>query len=72
MNAAILETEEGRVMVSKVRAEGDRSVCLEIHRKQIDGLYKVFFMLLTPEEAREVGAALLEVQIAAQLARPSP
>jgi hypothetical protein len=52
--------DEGRVIVSRIRPIGDRGVCLEFHKGELDK-YAVSFILLTTPEARELSAALGEI-----------
>ena len=61
MKAEVVTCQEGRVIVSKVAPLGDRSVCLELHRGDGKATVNVTHMVLTTDEAREVGRALAEI-----------
>jgi hypothetical protein len=58
--AAIVQCHEGRIYVSRIKPPigGDGTICLELHR---GNPVTVFFMILTRDEAVEVGHALSEV-----------
>lgn len=53
------ETWKAKVIVSKILNE-NKVIVLEHHRYLTDGRVDVKFFELTPEEAREVGEALIE------------
>jgi hypothetical protein len=62
--AAIVQCQEGRIYVSRIKPAigGDGTICLELHRgEQGKAIVTVFFMILTRDEAVEVGHALTEV-----------
>jgi len=61
VKAEIVTCEEGRVIVSRIAPMGDRSVCLELHRGDGKVTVTVAHMILTTDEAREVGRALAEI-----------
>jgi hypothetical protein len=61
--AAIVQCQEGRIYVSSIKPAigGAGTICLELHRGEQGKAVTVFFMILTRDEAVEVGHALTEV-----------
>jgi hypothetical protein len=62
VRAEVVTCAEGRVIVSRIAPIGDGSVCLELHRgEKGKATVTVTFMILTTDEAQEVGRALAEI-----------
>lgn len=67
MRAEIVNTsDKGRVIVSRVPPIGEKSVCLEIHRRapprsSEDEKFMVSFIVLTLAEATELADALAKI-----------
>jgi len=58
MNARIVETSEGRILLTELKKPvGQKTHCLELHRRVRDGAYEVSFMLLTADELTELRSA---------------
>lgn len=57
MKAEIVETEDGRIIVGKIKPLGEREFCLEIHRGE-SGKFANMHALLTRDELHELGEAV--------------